>query len=234
MITTIGQIQFDKVIPKPLKERLSLERSRSNDQKKHETTSIWGQQLSIDSKATSLIVASSGRGKSTLVSYLLGQRKDYTGTLQFGPNNTRAYKEPEWTFIRSQKISVVYQDLKLFAHLSLKENLLIKARLDQSTNPRDRDDRIHQLAEVLELDKLLGKQARFLSRGEQQRGAIIRALLQPFELLVLDEAFGHLDPELTKIAIDLIKSECMRQAAGLIALDLSQDQNFDYKETYTL
>ena len=57
---------------------------------------------------------------------------------------------------------------------------------------------------------------------------------QPFDFLLLDEPFNHLDQSNTRIATELIKNECKTQHAGIILASLGQKFNFDYKEELML
>ena len=64
-----------------------------------------------------------------------------------------------------------------------------------------------------------------LSYGQQQRVAIVRALCQPFEWLLLDEPFSHLDEQNSTIALELIQEVCAAHNAGLIVTSLGSAQN---------
>ena len=59
----------------------------------------------------------------------------------------------------------------------------------------------------------------------------MRALLQPFDFIILDEAFSHLDPRLRKKAAALIQQECHHFAAGALFFDLQEDDLFPYQTT---
>ena len=67
-----------------------------------------------------------------------------------------------------------------------------------------------------------------LSLGQQQRVAIIRSILQPFELLLMDEPFSHLDKENAKIALRLINQETDLNGGGYILTSLGSYHGFEY------
>ena len=67
-----------------------------------------------------------------------------------------------------------------------------------------------------------------LSYGQRQRVAIVRALAQPFDYLLLDEPFSHLDTANIKIATDIIQEACVQQKAGLLLVSLGDAYLFDY------
>ena len=73
-----------------------------------------------------------------------------------------------------------------------------------------------------------------LSYGERQRIAIIRALMQPFNLILLDEPFSHLDEVNIQSAIALIKQEIEKRDATLLITDLEDDQRFPYHQKFML
>jgi ABC-type lipoprotein export system ATPase subunit len=81
---------------------------------------------------------------------------------------------------------------------------------------------------------LLEKKIKILSYGERQRIAIIRSLMQPFEWLLLDEPFGHLDEENIRKACELIKSECKKRDAGILMTSLGPDYFLYYDNQFSL
>jgi putative ABC transport system ATP-binding protein len=76
--------------------------------------------------------------------------------------------------------------------------------------------------------------ARTLSYGEQQRVAIIRALLQPFKWLLMDEPFSHLDHANRARAAKLIGEVVEQNRAGMILADLDDNNFFPYTQTIVL
>lgn len=159
-----------------------------------------------------LVLSSSGRGKTSLISFMYGVRKDYQGNLLFDSREVKNLSFEELTAIRTQKISIVFQDLRLFNTLTALENIQLK---NQLTNFRSQQE-ILEMAEHLEVDKLLFRPINTLSYGQQQRIAIIRSLCQPMEWLLLDEPFSHLDLINIQKAWNLIMQETSKQNAGII------------------
>ena len=93
---------------------------------------------------------------------------------------------------------------------------------------------IDAMAETLGVSHILDQAAGLCSYGEQQRLAIIRALMQPFSWLIMDEPFSHLDIANTRKAAELIETECRKRKAGLLITDLDDDSNFMYTHEYEL
>ena len=90
---------------------------------------IWLQELAFEKGHLYLVEASSGTGKSSLCSYLYGHRSDYLGTIMFDDRNIRTFSISEWTRLRQQNLSLLWQELRLFPELTAWENVEIKNRL---------------------------------------------------------------------------------------------------------
>ncbi len=87
---------------------------------------------------------------------------------------------------------------------------------------------------MLNITHILGQRAGLCSYGEQQRIAIVRALVQPFSWLLMDEPFSHLDKENAAKAAALIAAECTRRKAGFVLTDLEDDNRFNYSKCFQL
>jgi ABC-type sugar transport system ATPase subunit len=94
--------------------------------------------------------------------------------------------------------------------------------------------KIFEMAELLGVNHILQQKAATCSYGEQQRIAIIRALMQSFKWLIMDEPFSHLDKENTTKAAALIAGECKKRKAGFILTDLDDDSHFNYSKQFVL
>ncbi|MES2799999.1 MAG: ATP-binding cassette domain-containing protein [Bacteroidota bacterium] len=200
------KIRFNQVMPIPL---ASIQ---------HSSESIWGNEVSFNTGQKILLNASSGKGKSTFTSSAVGLRNDYTGTISYDELDIKSFNEDDWTKIRREKIAVVFQDLQLFPTLSVKENLLIKSLLQ----PKYSEVELKNFLEFLGIADKWEQKCGLLSMGQQQRVAIIRALIQPFQWLIMDEPFSHLDVENTKKCLELIHQRCDEQKAGFILTTLGE------------
>ena len=165
-----------------------------------------------------LVIATSGKGKSTLLHIIYGLRQDYTGTVRVGEREVRQLAPDDWSELRQRQFSIVFQNLRLFADLTARENIALQNTL---TNHKTTEE-IEVMAERLGVRELLDKPAGQLSYGQRQRMAIIRALCQPFQFLLLDEPFSHLDEGNTKAACALFEEELDAQGAGLILVSLGE------------
>jgi len=205
-------IQFKKVNPHPLNAI------------QHSSESIWNSDFVLKSGTKVLLNASSGKGKSTFSGILFGLRSDYEGSILFGDKELKSFTKHDWTTCRVSKISIVFQDLQLFPELTVKENLELKNNLTNSFSL----DEIQRFNQQLGIGDKWEQKCQFLSMGQQQRVAIVRALLQPFDWLILDEPFSHLDEENTTICLDLINQRCDALGAGFILTSLGSKHQFSY------
>ena len=214
------QIKLQHVVPIPLKEKLS---ARASD--------IWNSDISFVPGEWIKIKAPSGAGKTTLMNILYKTRHDYDGKIAWDGKNLQQITGDELALLRQQKVSVVFQDLRLFGNLTARENIELNRVLQ---TPYYEAGRIDEMANVLGITHILDQKAGVCSYGEQQRIAIIRALVQPFEWLVMDEPFSHLDIANTQKAAGLIAEECTKRKAGFILTDLDEDSHFAYTKRYQL
>jgi putative ABC transport system ATP-binding protein len=207
-------IELDHIIPIPLKDRF-LQR----------TSGIWNTMAEFNQGEFIKIKAPSGTGKTTFIHLLYKLRHDYEGTIRFNHTTATTFSEDELAELRQHSISIIFQDLRLFPNLTARENIELKRILQP---PIYTADVIDKMAATLGITHILEQPASLCSYGEQQRIAIIRALMQPFEWLVMDEPFSHLDTINTKKAAALINEECKKRKAGLIITDLEDDDHFNY------
>ena len=90
---------------------------------------VWQQDVKFEKNKLYLVEAMSGTGKSTLCSYILGYRHDYTGKVMFDATDTKSISVSEWVNIRQRSISHLFQELRLFPELTALENVMIKNNL---------------------------------------------------------------------------------------------------------
>ena len=188
------------------------------------TSDIWRQEVSFERGKSYLVRAESGTGKSSLCSYLYGQRGDYRGTILFDGMDISRFISEAWSRIRQNQISILFQELRLFGELSAMENVLINNSIVDFKTKAE----IISLFEELGIADKLNSRTEHLSYGQQQRVALIRAICQPFSFLLLDEPISHLDDKNSNIMRDVILREAAKQGAGIIATSIGKHMNIDY------
>ena len=191
---------------------------------------VWGQSLDWQHGEKILLVAPSSAGKTTLVHILYGIRGDYGGEVLLDGRKLRELDAEDWASVRQRQLAIVFQQLRLFSHLTAEQNIQIKADLAcESGTPSVTD-----MAESLGIGKVLTAPCARLSLGEQQRVAIIRALVQPFDWLLLDEPFSHLDAATSRKAVELVHKVCELRQAGFVLTALADSPDLSVDRTMVL
>lgn len=191
---------------------------------------IWKQNVKFEKGKLYLVEAMSGTGKSTLCSYVLGYRHDYTGLVRFDDTDVKALTVNNWVDIRQRNISHLFQELRLFPELTALENVEIKNKLTNFKTQAEIESWFERLGIADKLDAKVGR----MSFGQQQRVAMIRALVQPFDFLLADEPISHLDDTNSAIMADIMMSEAKRQGAGVIVTSIGKHMELDYDQTFKL
>lgn len=200
------------------------------DKVKSRQSGIWNNTRSFNQGQYIFVQAPSGTGKTTLIHVLYGLRKDYEGMVMWDKTNLKYVDMEALSALRTKNISIIFQDMRLFPELTAWENLEIKRRQTNTVT----EEQTTIWLERLGLKDKRNSLASTLSYGEQQRVAIIRSLLQPFDWLLMDEPFSHLDHANTNKAIALIAEVVAQQNAGMILADLDENSFFPYTQTVIL
>jgi len=177
---------------------------------------VWEQNIVINKEEHLHIVAPSGSGKTSLMHFIYGLRKDYSGSIFYDNTDIKTFSTEGFSAFRQNKMSIIFQDMRLFEDQTAMENIEIKRIL----NPYHPSQQIIEMADRLGIKNKLDQPAKTCSYGEQQRIAIIRALMQPFDFLLLDEPYSHLDEGNRKKAMELIYEECDKRNAAMVFADL--------------
>jgi molybdate transport system ATP-binding protein len=136
------------------------------------------------------LFGASGAGKTSLISMIAGLVQPDRGRIAIDNavlfDGSKAIDLPA----HRRRIGYVFQDARLFPHLSVAQNLDYGRRMNRLTRDAADEDRI---TKMLDIDHLLKRRPAGLSGGERQRVALGRALLARPQLLLLDEPLGALD-----------------------------------------
>ena len=157
-------------------------------------------ELSLPARGVTVVFGPSGSGKTTLLRCLSGLEKAPSGYMKIAGQVWQ--DEERFLPIQERKIGLVFQESRLFPHLSIQENLLYGY---QRTQPAERNLQLDEVVQVLNLEAMLKRRPEKLSGGERQRVAIGRALLTSPKLLLMDEPLASLDMQLKAEIIPFIK-----------------------------
>ncbi|HDL5698431.1 TPA: maltose/maltodextrin ABC transporter ATP-binding protein MalK [Mannheimia haemolytica] len=145
--------------------------------------------LEINEGEFVVFVGPSGCGKSTLLRMIAGLEDITTGQLYIGDKLMNDV-EPS-----KRGIGMVFQSYALYPHLDVAENMSFGLKL-AGVSKAERDQRVNQVAEILQLAHLLDRKPKALSGGQRQRVAIGRTLVSQPEVFLLDEPLSNLDAAL--------------------------------------
>lgn len=145
----------------------------------------------LEEAGIACLLGPSGCGKTTLLRCIAGFEKQHQGEVWI--KGVRASNPKHQLPVEQRHIGMVFQDYALFPHLSVEENITFSLR---NLNAKMREQRLHELVELLSLQKHIHKYPHSLSGGQQQRVALARAMAPRPGVLLLDEPFASLDVEL--------------------------------------
>jgi ABC-type lipoprotein export system ATPase subunit len=195
-----------------------------------ESSALWSKDIVISPGDFVEVVAPSGSGKTSLIHFLYGMRSDYTGRILFNQADLRDADHEKMAALRKDNLSVVFQDMRLFNDQTVRQNIELKRQLA----PYHGADMINEMSSRLGIFEKLESTCGTCSYGEQQRVAIIRALMQPFNILLLDEPFSHLDTNNAEKAMKLIVEEATARNATIIFADLEKSPFYPYTKLFSL
>ena len=161
------------------------------------------------------IYGPSGSGKTTLLECIAGLRRTESGSKIL--LNQQVWQSGDKRLAPWQRdIGFVFQDARLFPHLSVKENLLYAQRRSHKSTLT-----LARVSQWMELEELLERSPAELSAGQKQRVAIGRALLSEPQLLLLDEPLANLDSAARNRCLQALRS--IQEELALPMLYVSHD-----------
>ncbi|WP_420535021.1 thiamine ABC transporter ATP-binding protein [Actinobacillus porcinus] len=165
--------------------------------------------LQVKAQEKIAIIGASGAGKSTLLNLIAGFEQGHAGEIWLnGENHTQT--EPHL-----RPVSMLFQDNNLFPHLTVEQNLGLGIHPSLKLN-RDEKQRLQHVASAVGLQAFLNRKPTALSGGQKQRVAIARCLLRDKPILLLDEPFSALDPQLRQEMLNLIDGLCTEKKLTLL------------------
>ena len=162
-----------------------------------------GAELEVARGELVAVVGRSGSGKSTLLHLLGGLDRPDAGTIEVAGVAVHAQDERGLTQLRRRHVGFVFQAFHLLPELTGYENVLLPARF--AGDGRDATPRARALIRELGLGDAASRLPGELSGGEQQRLAIVRALVHEPALVLADEPTGNLDLESGAKVLELLR-----------------------------
>lgn len=186
------------------------------------------EQLMLDKGGQMLLTGPSGSGKTTLLHMIAGLLLPSGGEIYFDGVRIDNMPERQRDLWRARNIGYVFQKLNLIEALTAEENILLAgyfADADMAALKKRAAELLERVGLLNKKDVLPGK----LSIGEQQRVAVVRAVINNPVLLLADEPTASLDAENSRVVLGLLRGLCSENCAALILSthDESIKQQFD-------
>ncbi len=201
---------------------MSLVRIKGISQRYGRTVVLNDLDLQIDKGEFIALIGRSGSGKSTLLRILGGLEPPAAGSVNFDGQEITTMNEQALAEFRRRSLGFMFQAFNLIDTLTVAEN----ASLPLHLNGFDRNainERVEALLSQLDISEHAEKFPDMLSGGEQQRAALVRALVHRPRLVIADEPTGNLDDETAGTVMELLAEECQRQQVSLIVATHSDE-----------
>ncbi len=148
------------------------------------------------------IVGDSGSGKTTLLNLIGGMDCVSSGSITVAGDVISDYDDKQRTIYRRKHVGFIFQDYNLINELTVYENIILPFQLKKK---ECKEELIDKFLAKLKLEEKKNAFPMQLSGGEQQRAAILRALLSEPDIILADEPTGNLDSKNTQMVVGLLR-----------------------------
>jgi molybdate transport system ATP-binding protein len=174
-------------------------------------------------KGITILFGASGSGKSSVLNCVAGLLRPDSGRIQVGGKTVFDSKTGENLRPEDRKVGYVFQDLALFPHLSVEQNVGFGLFQLHAT---ERQRKINRVVEAFRIEHLRQKKPQNISGGEQQRVALARALVLDPNVLLLDEPLSALDPATKAHIMDDLRSWMAERSIPVLYVTHSREEVF--------
>ncbi len=181
---------------------------------------LHGVDLQVPRGQLTMLLGRNGAGKTTTLRTIMGLWQASQGRITFGGQDITARSTPQ---IAGLNIAYVPENMGIFADLTVKENMLLAARQAKNAGQMD-DGRLQWIFSLFPaVEKFWNHPAGKLSGGQKQMLAVARAIVEPRDLLIVDEPSKGLAPAIINNMIDAF---AQLKASGVTILLVEQNINF--------
>jgi len=191
---------------------------------------VDGCSFEVKKNTITALIGPNGAGKSTVFNLISGILKEDSGQIIFKDHNITKLSPEK---VSNAGISRMFQEVRLFDNLTVKDNLFLALNSDDTKfwqnflglNHLDKrnEEAIKQILKKVDMFEFSGHLARDLSYGQKKLVGLARTILNPHQLLILDEPVAGINPRLRKVIADILSE---LKAAGETILLIEHDMNF--------
>lgn len=184
---------------------------------------IQGLELAVHSGEIVALFGPSGCGKTTVLKSVAGLLEQATGNIRIAGHSVLS--ESENLATEKRKVGLIFQDYALFPHLTVAENVAFGL---SALNKNQKQAKVDQMLALVKMTSYAQSYPSQLSGGQQQRIAIIRALACEPDILLFDEAFSNIDPQLRFELISEIRALLKKHNTAALFVTHNQDEAFAF------
>lgn len=163
------------------------------------------------------IVGPSGSGKTTAIRMIAGLETPTNGTIEFGG------KDMTKTLPQERDIAMLFQDVALYPHMSVRENIGYGLKI-AGISKEERNKKIEEVAEMLQITDQLEKKPGDLSGGQQQRVALGRSMARDPSVFLFDEPMSDLDAKLKRELRPIVEEVTRKIACPTVYVTHDQEE----------
>jgi len=178
-------------------------------------TALENFSLEIDSGEFMVLLGPSGCGKTTVLRCIAGLTDISSGEIYIG--NEIVNKLPP----KNRDVAMVFQNYSLYPHMNVYDNIAFPLKM-RKTDKNQINDRVQEIASLLNINNLLKRRPKEISGGQMQRVALGRALVREPKVFLMDEPLSNLDAKLrTEMRIEIKK---LQKKVAITTLYITHDQ----------
>jgi branched-chain amino acid transport system ATP-binding protein len=181
---------------------------------------LHGVDLAVPRGQLTMLLGRNGAGKTTTLRTIMGLWQASQGRITFNGQDITQMPTPQ---IASMNVAYVPENMGIFSDLTVKENMLLAARWARNEDQMDRERLKWVFSLFPAVEKFWNHPAGKLSGGQKQMLAVARAIVEPRELLIVDEPSKGLAPAIINNMIDAF---AQLKASGVTILLVEQNFNF--------